>query len=879
MRNQEFSAVFGVAENFSRGTFFKKITEMKLTKSYIPSEFEPSIYALWETSDAFASTGVGEPFSVVMPPPNANGNLHMGHALTIALEDIMTRYQRMRGRDAIYIPGADHAGFETWVVYEKELAKTGKSRFDFNRDQLYSQVWDFVAKQRGNMELQIRALGASVSWKDLVFTLDEKVIKTVYQTFKRLMDDGLVYRGERIVNYSTAYQTSYADIEVDYKTETGTLWNIAYPLVEEVGEIIVATTRPETMFGDTAVAVHPEDPRYKHLIGKHVQLPLTDREIPIIGDDYVDRTFGTGAVKITPAHDPNDFEMGKRHDLKRIQVIDFDGKMINVPDHFVGLTPEVARKRTLAALEAQDLRRGETPITHSVGYDYKSGLPIQPLVKDQWFIKIRPLADPAKQAILDGKVTFTPAGKQKIIVQYLDNLRDWNLSRQIPWGIPIPAFQNVEDPADWLFDERVDQKTIVVNGTTYEREEDTFDTWFSSGQWPFITTNALSDDPLARFYPNSVMETGVDLIDRWVARMIMLGLYVTGDVPFRHVYLHGMVLDEKGVKMSKSKNNVINPMDIIASHGSDALRLGVISNRSAGQHQALSMGKVVAGRNFANKLWNIARFIDGQVGEGYIPATTKPLSPADHWIIRELNASSELIASHLDNYRFAEASEVMYHAIWNDVADWYIEASKRAPNVDVMVWVLETILKIAHPFAPFVTEAIWQGLEWRSDLLIRTPWPTNLEFDEIGAAEFDRLKQFISEVRFVVSQLPDSQKYNVLFGTSALIEDNAELIQLMTKVKSVSKTDNPEGLRLAHSGQEAWLDVSQKTLKEHRSNLEKRLADTKTSIANLEARLANPAYAEKAPAELVNETKLALEEKKALIETLSSELDVIGLLD
>lgn len=852
---------------------------MKLTKSYIPNDFEPSIYGLWETANAFAPTGEGEPFSVIMPPPNANGNLHMGHALTIALEDIMVRYQRMRGRDAIYIPGADHAGFETWVVYEKELEKQGKSRFDFNRDQLYSQVWDFVAKQRGNMELQIRALGASVSWKDLVFTLDEKVIKTVYQTFEKLMNDDLIYRGERIVNYSTAYQTSYADIEVDYKEETGTLWHIAYPLVEDMGEIIVATTRPETMFGDTAVAVNPNDSRYKHLVGKHVHLPLTDRHIPIIADEYVDQEFGTGALKITPAHDPNDFEIGNRHNLKRIQVIDFNGKMMNVPDYFVGLAPDVARKRTLAALEAQDLLRGETPITHSVGYDYKSGLPIEPLVKDQWFLKIQPLAKEAKKAIESGKIAITPASKKKVLLQYLDNLRDWNLSRQIPWGIPIPAFQNIEDSTDWIFDDRVGQETIVVNNTTYKREEDTFDTWFSSGQWPFITTNALSDDELARFYPNSVMETGVDLIDRWVARMIMLGLYVTGDVPFKHVYLHGMVLDEKGVKMSKSKNNVVNPMDIISSHGSDALRLGVIASRSAGQHQALSMGKVVAGRNFANKLWNIARFIDGQLGEGFAPEAPKPISPADHWIISKLNEASKLIAEHLDNYRFAEASDAMYHTIWNDVADWYIEASKKSLNPNIMVWVLETSLKIAHPFAPFVTEAVWQSLKWRQDLLIASRWPENLEYSEIAASEFERLRTLISEVRFVISELPAKQKYKLLYTSSALIEDNAELIDMMTRVEGVEQTDTPVGLRLANSGQEAWLDVNEKTLKEHRSNLENRLADTKEQVVNLENRLANPSYVDKAPAELVEETKKLLEEKKALVETLSGELDVIGFSD
>ena len=484
---------------------------MKLAKSYDPNHYEPNIYAIWEKSGAFEPTGEGEPFCVVMPPPNANGNLHIGHALGSAVQDIMTRYYRMRGRDSIYIPGADHAGFETWVVYDRILTEKGINRFDFSREQLYSQVWDFVDKQRGNMELQLRALGVSASWNDLVFALDKKVINTVYQTFKKLLNDGLIYRGERIVNYSTKYQTSYADIEVNHKKEKGTLWKIAYPTYDKIGEIIIATTRPETLFGDMAVAVHPNDPRYKSLIGTNVLLPLTDRVIPIIADDTVDPDFGTGAVKITPAHDLNDFEMGQRHNLERIQVINFDGTMMNVPQQFMGLDVEKARKRTLAALQADELLRGETVIEHTVGYDYKSGLPIQPLIKDQWFIKIQPLAQRAKQAILDGEITFTPESSKRDLIRYYDQLRDWNISRQIPWGIPIPAFQNVNNPDDWIFDERVDQEVITVNGVVYKREEDTFDTWFSSAQWPFVTTDYLDSGKLSRFYPNTVMETAGDI--------------------------------------------------------------------------------------------------------------------------------------------------------------------------------------------------------------------------------------------------------------------------------------------------------------------------------------------------------------------------------
>lgn len=848
---------------------------MNLAKTYDPNQYEPNIYALWEKSGAFAPSGVGEPFSIVMPPPNANGDLHIGHALTVQLEDILTRYHRMKGRDTIYIPGADHAGFETWVVYEKELVKQGRSRFDFSREQLYSQVWNFVEQQRGNMELQLRALGVSASWKDLVFTLDEKVIKTVYGTFKRMWDEGLIYRGERIVNYSTKYQTSYSDIEVNHKTEKGTLYLIAYPTYDKIGEIVIATTRPETMFGDTAVAVHPDDERYKHLIGTRVLLPLTNREIPIICDEYVDPKFGTGAVKITPAHDPNDFEIGQRHNLERIQVIDFNGTMINVPQEFMGLTPDVARTRTLAALDAQELIKGKTTIVHSVGYDYKSGLPIQPLIKDQWFIKVRPLADRAKQAIESGEITFSPASRTRALVQYYDNLKDWNISRQIPWGIPIPAFQNVNNPDDWIFDERVDEKLIDVNGTTYRREEDTFDTWFSSGQWPFIVTDFLHSGELSRFYPTNVLETGADILYPWISRMIMLGLYATDQVPFRHVYLHGMVLDEKGVKMSKSKGNVVNPIKTVAAYGSDALRLGIIASRSPGQSQAFSTSKVVAGRNFANKLWNIARFIEDKLGEHYTPGNPEPKSLADHWIVRELETATHDIGRQLDSYRFAEASESMYHAIWDNVADWYIEASKQQNNPDLLAWVLDTSLKLAHPFAPFVTETIWQTLGWHEDLLISTAWPTDFSYSDISAGEFERLKDLVSEIRFVTSSLPGNERYGLLYQTDTLIADNIALIQKLSKLQSITQVDQAKGLRLPNSGREAWLDVSAEKLYEHQTNLESRLAEAHAAIHTFETRLNNTAYVEKAPAALIQETRDQLDTKKALVIALENELVVI----
>lgn len=850
---------------------------MKLAKAYEPNHYEPDIYAMWEKSGVFDPKGEGEPYSIVMPPPNANGNLHMGHALIVNYQDMLVRYNRMQGKDAVYLPGADHAGFETWVVYERVLNEKGQSRFDFSREELYSQVWDFVHKQRSNMELQLRALGAGASWKNLTFTLDEKVIKTVYETFKKLWDDGLIYRGERIVNYSTKYQTSYSDIEVNYKQEKGTLWQIAYPLIDQVGEIVVATTRPETMLGDVAIAVNPTDERYKHLIGTKAHLPIVDREIPIIADDYVDKNYGTGAVKITPAHDPNDFEIGKRHNLKPIQVIGFDGTMINVPQHYMGLDIETARKRVLTDLEIEELRRGESEIEHTVGYDYKSGLPIQPMIKDQWFIKVKPLAKRAIEILERGEINFTPEHKRSVLIEYLKNLRDWNISRQIPWGIPIPAFVNKEDPTDWIFDTRVDQKTLSINGKTYLREEDTFDTWFSSGQWPYITTDALEQgSELSKFYPTSVMGTGADILFPWISRMIMLGLYRTGKIPFKDTYFNGLVLDENGQKMSKSKGNVINPIEILSQYGSDALRLGIVANRSAAQNQALSMGKIIAGRNYCNKLWNISRFIGDKLGDDFTPSNTpQAKSLADHWIISELNKTCLEIGNHLDKFRFAEASEALYHTVWDSVADWYIEASKANLNKDLLAWVLETCLRMSHPFTPFVSETIWQNLPWTSSILASEYWPVPLTSDEISAAQFTRIQALVTEARYVVSELPRHKKYKMLYQNDSLIADNINIIKHLSRVEDIIEVHQPRGLRLAASNREAWLDIDQDTLYEHQTNLEKRLAATRLRHKNLQDRLANKNYINKAPAHLIEETKQDLSSTDELIKRLVAEINVL----
>ena len=754
---------------------------MRFASSYEPGEYESDIYAAWETSGIFnpktttlpvdndddgiddraENNSAPQTFSIVMPPPNANGNLHIGHGLTIALEDSLIRYHRLRGESSWYIPGADHAGFETWVVYERELEKTGHTRFEYSRDELYARVWNFVAEQRGNMELQLRALGASCSWEDLTFTLDENVIDRVYTTFEKMWNDGLIYRGEKLVNFCPKHQTAFADIEVEHEAEKGTLWDIAYTY--DGGEIIVSTTRPETLFGDVAVAVNPNDARYKDLIGKMVKLPLTDREIPIITDEHADPEYGTGAVKITPAHDFDDFEVGERHGLERIQVIAEDGTMINVPYDYSGLTTSECRKKVLKDLKDQDLLRGEKKIEHTVSHCYKCGTTIEPMLKEQWFIDVKKLAKTAIEHLEKDEIKFYPSNKKKIIINYLEGLKDWNISRQIPWGIAIPMFRKIDERAtdepDWIFDRRTNLKEIEKAGVKYVRDEDTFDTWFSSSHWPIVCTD-WTEENFNPYYPLNVMETGADILFAWVARMIMMGLYVTGEVPFREVYLHGLVLDAHGKKMSKSKGNVINPMDLVAKYGSDAFRLGILRGRSAGMNQAFSENSVIAGRNLCNKLWNISRLIQSIVDEneqserenlisegirshdederadpvttgvGDAPRRNNDFSLAystnnmgEDWICREINTCLKTVETDMKSYRFAESIEILYQTIWDKYADWFLESQKIYKNVELLKTTLETLLISLHPFAPFVTEAIWQNLSWTNGFIATAKWP------------------------------------------------------------------------------------------------------------------------------------------------------------
>lgn len=843
---------------------------MRLSKAYNPAKHEPDIYALWEKTNSFVpkNRGSDKNFSIVVPPPNANGNLHLGHGLNHTIMDIAVRYHRMKGEASLLLPGADHAGFETQVVYEKQLAKEGKSRFDFSREELYQQIWDFVAKNRENYETQFRRLGDSVDWSRYVFTLDDKIIDRAYKTFKKMWDEGLIYRGERLVNFCTFHGTGFADIEVAYKEVQGHIWNIRYPLTDGKGSLIVATTRPETMLGDTAVAVHPDDKRYKGLIGKTVKLPLTNREIPVIADNFVDRKFGTGAVKITPAHDPNDFEAAQRHDLPMISVINHEGKLLHtVPEPYRGLSVSEARELIVKDLDKQGFLEKLENYTHNVGHCYKCDTVIEPLLREQWFIDMKPLSTRAIKALRDNQIRFYPETKKKQLIEYLEGLHDWNISRQIAWGIPIPAFQNSEDPDDWIYDNRVNQKTIEVDSKTYHRDPDVFDTWFSSSSWPYATLNYPDGEDFSKFYPISVMETGADILYPWVSRMIMFGLYITDKVPFTSVYLHGLVQDEHGQKMSKSKGNVIDPMQEIDKYGADAFRMGMIAVETAGNNRPFDPSKLIGARNFCNKLWNVARFIESKAtGHHNAP---KPKTPADHWMLSKLQHSTEKISKHLDNYRFAEAYDEIYHLLWDDFADWYIEASKQQANLSILAYGLETILKLAHPFAPFVTEAIWQSLDWKPQgVLAVESWPTAMSANNKEVEKFDNIIRTVGEIRYLSAELK-LIKPKLLHKDDKTPSEELELIKHLAKLGGIAKTEQGEGLKLTESSFAAWLPVDQETLSNYSLQISEKLKKQSKLVANLKGRLSNKAYVDKAPADIVAQTKQQLQDAETLYDKLT----------
>lgn len=691
-------------------------SKCNMDPQYDHTKFEADIYSAWEKSGAFSpvSSSKEKPFTIIMPPPNANDPLHIGHARFVAIEDALIRYHRMKGQPTLWLPGSDHAGIETQYVFEKKLSKEGKSRFNFDRDTLYKMIWDYVQENTGVMETQLRKLGASCDWTRFKFTLDPDIVAVVYQTFKKLYDNGLVYRGERIVNYCPRCGTAYSQLEVDYVERDDNLYYLDY------GSLVIATTRPETIFADVAVAVNPTDKKYKNLAGKTAKIPLINREVPVIEDKLVDKDFGTAALKITPAHDPLDFEIGQAHKLPLISVIDEKGRMTGTPEKYIGMKAEMAREEVVKDLQAAGKIVKIEKIKHTVGTCYRDHGTLEPTVSKQWFIKVEPLTKKVLAALKNKEFNFAAKKYEKIGVHWLKNLRDWNISRQIVWGIRIPAFR-CEKCLNWtITDGTTPEKCSECGNTELTQDTDTFDTWFSSGQWPFATLKTTKEGDFDKFYPTSVMETGYDILPFWVIRMLMLGIYSTGKVPFEHILLHGLVRDKEGQKISKSKGNVINPIEMAEKYGADALRMGLLWGVLVENDIALSEEKINGQRKFANKIWNASRFVlehlDNKTEKG----------ANDQELKDELKIAVKSVSKNLEQMKLNEAAEISYEWFWHSYCDKYIELSKKGLiSGKILKESLETSLKLLHPFMPFVTEAVWDKAfaKNESDLLIKSSWP------------------------------------------------------------------------------------------------------------------------------------------------------------
>ena len=716
----------------------------QLDKAYLPSQHEPEVSELWEKAGAYKPAGdpAKEPFCIIMPPPNANGVLHAGH-LMYTVEDIATRFARMQGRPTLWLPGTDHAGIETQYVYEKELAKKGLSRFDLGPEKFYDEVMEFTQRHQEGALAGFKSMGFSADWSKLKFTLDEDIIDVVYDVFIRLHKDGHIYRGNRIVNWCPRCQAAFPDIETEHIDRDDAMYTLDY------GTIKIATTRPETIFADVAVAVNPKDRNYETLIGKTATIPLVDRQIPVIADAHVDPEAGTGALKVTPAHDKNDYEIGQRHNLPEISVIDEEGKLINVPEEFAGMEVLEARKAVVEALDRAGKLVKTDPLTHSVAVHDRCKTPIELLISEQWFLRVKELNKPVIEALENNEINIYPARYKRVALNWLNQEHDWCISRPGWWGIRIPVYYKTNnDPEKENYIIAKDEKEAIkyYGEGNYRAETDTFDTWFSSSQWPYATLMTSGKDDFKTFYPTSLMGTAAEILHKWVTRMVMFGLYATKQVPFKNVYLWGTVTDEKGQKLSKSKGNYEDPMEITAKYGTDALRMALSIGITAGNNGALYDEKVQGYRNFCNKLWNVARFILAKVPEGTNPENAKVLSPADNWVVGKINETIESVTKNIESYRYSEAGQEVYTLLWEDIADKYIEYSKQSPNNELLAYCLDTVLRLAHPYAPFVTEAIWQRLMWTNSNLITEQWP-----NVIHNASTAEAKKFEIEIIKIIS--------------------------------------------------------------------------------------------------------------------------------
>ena len=892
-------------------------TPQPIPKTYDPHAVEERLYHFWEESGLFHAEAdpSKEPFTIILPPPNVTGVLHIGHALTAAVEDALIRRRRMQGYSALWLPGTDHAATATQVVVEREIAKEGLTKESLGRERFLEKVWEWVELSKNRITQQHKALGVSFDWSRECFTMDPGPSRAVRATFVNLYNKGLIYRGESLVNWSPGLLSAISDLEVEHREVEGHLWRMRYPLEDGSGHVTIATTRPETYLGDTAVAVHPDDARFAGLVGKNVVLPIIDRPIPIVADEAVEAEFGAGALKVTPAHDPTDFEIGARHGLPLINIMNPDGTINEHGGPFAGQDRFVARDNIVAEFERLGLLDGIEPHTHSIGHCQRSGAVVEPLISKQWFVKVGSHDDPdsiagrAYRAVVDGDIQIVPERFTKVYTNWMENIRDWTISRQLWFGHRIPVWHcgacagmtvGMDDPT----------ACSACGGADIEQDPDVLDTWFSSGLWPHSTLGWPDDtDDFRHFYPTSVLETGYDILFFWVARMIMLGIENTGDVPFRTVYLHGIIRDASGEKMSKMKGNIVDPLDTIQEYGADALRFALTTGSSPGNDSRLTQQKLESSRNFANKMWNVSRFVLGAVDAagGADPTIPADLPPEDRWVLSRLQRTVESVGRMMDDFQIGEAQREIHEFLWSEYADWYIELAKiRLRREDdtvvsplpVLVHVLETTMRLLHPFMPFVTEEIWQNVvrrlpsdDARPASIVTAPYPEPdpALIDEAAEAEIGLVIQVVQAVRNARAELKADSRRGVEAIVDAptqhdVVERNRTAIELLARAEPLRVYGDGEQAPAADQARVAVLGETRVIvpmagfvdLDAERERLGKERADLAKLIANLEQRLANENFTSKAPAAVVEKERGRLAEYETRVAGLDERLRELG---
>lgn len=852
----------------------------ELAKTYNPAEVEDRIYAEWVENEYFKAEpdSKKEPFTIVIPPPNVTGQLHMGHALDETLQDILIRYKRMAGYNALWIPGTDHAGIATQIKVEEMLRKEeGLTRYDLGREKFLERVWDWKKQYGSRIINQLKKLGSSCDWSRERFTMDEGCSKAVKEVFVSLYNKGLIYQGNRIINWCPHCITALSDAEVEHAEQAGHFWHIKYPVKDSDDFVVIATTRPETLFGDTAVAVNPEDERYKDIIGKTLLLPLTDREIPVIADEYVDKEFGTGCVKITPAHDPNDFEVGLRHNLEQIKVLNDDATMNSYAGKYKGMDRYECRKAMIEDLEKMGLLVKIEDHSHNVGQCYRCGTTVEPIISKQWFVKMKPLAQPAIDAVKCGDTEFVPTHFEKVYYHWLENIRDWCISRQLWWGHRIPAFYC--DECSEMVVTKDDKAICPKCGKEMRQDPDTLDTWFSSALWPFSTLGWPDEtEDYKYFYPTSVLVTGYDIIPFWVMRMMFSALEQTGQVPFKHVFIHGLVRDSQGRKMSKSLGNGIDPLEIISTYGADALRFTLATGNSPGNDMRFYIERVEASRNFANKIWNASRFLlmNLDIDKIELPDLAD-LKLEDKWILSEFNTLVKEVTDNLDKFELGVAVSKLYDFIWDNYCDWYIELTKprlyekegsdRKVAQQVLSFVLVGALKLLHPFMPFITEEIFSKLPTGEKSIMISSWPKYIEQNDFADAkkQMQIIMDAIRSVRNIRSQMNvvPSRKAKVIIvaNDTKLFEGSSIYFEKLASASETVVTNTKDGIddnavNVVVEGATIYIPLDDLVDREKEiERLEKELKTLEGEIKRVESKLSNEGFVKKAPAKVIEEER------------------------